>query len=584
MLPSQSIQALAVSPGIAIGRVTCLRRMVGNRPERRLIEESAVEGELARLADAQKRTREQITALRDALHDRLDTSGAEIFDAHLLLVDDKALNASVEERIRKQLLCAESAVYDAVEQFAAVFGEMSDEYLRERAADLRDVGNRILSNLAGSASGMRFSGRRILAAPTLAPSDTVQLDRDKVLGLAVEIGSATSHTAILARSLRIPAVVGISPMLLEQLSADDTMIIDGFSGQVIINPDERTKEAYRLKAKTAGEFLEKLERDSALRPETTDGFIVELAANIDAQASYSEAREVGARGVGLFRTEFMFLDAANIPGEDEQFEIYKKLLSDAGDDPVTVRTMDIGGDKTFSGVYRVPEENPFLGLRGIRLSLYERPDLFRVQLRALLRAGVYGNLRVMIPMVTSVLEVEETRAFIANLEEELRQSRIDFAPLCLGVMIETPAAALLADKLAPIVDFFSIGSNDLVQYTMAVDRGNERVAYLYRPTHPAILRLIDCCVTAAKRNNIFVGVCGQMAGDPATAVLLMGLGVHELSMSPGSIALIRRVIRSMSLHEAAQTARAAMECRNAAESMELVQQLLARRVPEIAAL
>ncbi len=246
--------------------------------------------------------------------------------------------------------------------------------------------------------------------------------------------------------------------------------------------------------------------------------------------------------------------------------------------------MDIGGDKTFSGVYRVPEENPFLGLRGIRLSLYERPDLFRVQLRALLRAGVYGNLRVMIPMVTSVLEVEETRAFIANLEEELRQSRIDFAPLCLGVMIETPAAALLADKLAPIVDFFSIGSNDLVQYTMAVDRGNERVAYLYRPTHPAILRLIDCCVTAAKRNNIFVGVCGQMAGDPATAVLLMGLGVHELSMSPGSIALIRRVIRSMSLHEAAQTARAAMECRNAAESMELVQQLLARRVPEIAAL
>ncbi len=584
MACSRSIQALAVSPGIAIGRVMCLHRLVGNRPDRREVAESEVAGELERLAGALKRTREQITSLRDALRDRLDRAGAEIFDAHLLLVDDKALNAAIGERIRSKRLCAEFAVFDAVEEFAAVFGEMSDEYLRERAVDLRDVGNRILSNLTNSAPDTHFSGRRIVAAPTLAPSDTVQLDRSKVLGLAVEVGSATSHTAILARSLRIPAVVGLPPEVMEQLSGDDTMIIDGFSGKVIINPDDRTKEAYRLKAKTAGEFLEQLERDSALRPETADGFIVELAANIDAQAKYDEAREVGAHGVGLFRTEFLFLDAAAIPGEDEQFEIYKRLLTDAGDDPVTVRTMDIGGDKSFSGVYRAPEENPFLGLRGIRLSLYERPDLFRVQLRALLRAGVYGNLRVMIPMVTSVLEVEETRKVISELEDELRASHTEFAPLSLGVMIETPAAALLADKLAPIVDFFSIGSNDLVQYTMAVDRGNERVAYLYRPTHPAILRLIDCCVTAAKRNNIFVGVCGQMAGDPATAVLLMGLGVHELSMSPGSVPLIRRVIRSLSLYEAAQTARAAMECRNAAESLALVQDLLARRVPEIAAL
>jgi phosphotransferase system enzyme I (PtsI) len=584
MAAARSFQALAVSPGIAIGHVMCLHRLVGNRPERRVVAEGEVENELARLADALKRTREQITSLRDALRDRLDRAGTEIFDAHLLLVDDKALNAAFAERIRSRKFCAEFAVFDSVEQFAAVFGEMSDEYLRERAVDLRDVGSRILSNLTDAAPELSFSGRRIVAAPTLAPSDTVQLDRSKVLGLAVEIGSATSHTAILARSLRIPAVVGIPAELLDQLSADDTMIIDGFSGKVIVNPDERTIEAYRLKAKTAGEFLERLERDSALRPETTDGFIVELAANIDAQASYTEAREVGAHGVGLFRTEFMFIDPAKIPGEDEQFEIYKKLLTDAGDDPVTVRTMDIGGDKSFSGVYRAPEENPFLGLRGIRLSLYERPDLFRVQLRALLRAGVYGNLRVMLPMVTSVLEVEETRDFIAKLEEELRGDHIEFAPLSLGVMIETPAAALLADKLAPLVDFFSIGSNDLVQYTMAADRGNERVAYLYRPTHPAILRLIDCCVTAAKHNNIFVGVCGQMAGDPATAALLVGLGVHELSMSPGSVALIRRVIRSLSLHEAARTARAAMECRNAAESMKLVQQLLARRLPELAAL
>ena len=584
MTATQTILALAVSPGVAIGRVMALRRLVGNRPERRVITDSDIPAELERLEGALKRTREQLTALRDALRGRLDRSGVEIFDAHLLLVDDKALLSSIDTRIRKEHLGVEFAVYSAIEEFAAVFGEMSDEYLRERAVDLHDVGSRILANLTDAAPESEFSGRRIVVAPTLAPSDTVRLDRSKVLGIAVEIGSATSHTAILARSLRIPAVVGIPQGLLDQLSGDDTMIVDGYSGKVIVNPDERTVEAYRLKAKTAGEFMEQLERDSALRPETADGFIVELAANIDAHASYDEARAVGANGVGLFRTEFLFSDASHIPGEDEQFDIYKRLLTEAGDDPVTVRTMDIGGDKAFSGVYRSNEENPFLGLRGIRLSLYERPDLFRTQLRALLRAGVFGNLRVMVPMVTSVLEVEETRAIVAELEKELRAAHREFAPLCLGVMIETPAAALLADKLAPMVDFFSIGSNDLVQYTMAADRGNERVAYLYRPTHPSILRLIEFCVAAAKRSNIFVGVCGQMAGDPATAALLVGLGVHELSMSPGSIPLIRRVVRSLSLHEVSGVARQAIDCRNASEAMKLVQDLLAERVPEIAAL
>ena len=584
MASSQTIQALAVSPGIAIGRVMSLRRLVGKRPERRIITDADVDGELARLAEALKRTREQLAALRDALRGRLDTSGVEIFDAHLLLVEDKALLSSVEERIRKEHLGVEFAVYSSIEQFSAVFSEMPDEYLRERAVDLHDVGNRILANLTDAAPESEFSGRRIVVAPTLAPSDTVRLDRDKVLGIAVEIGSATSHTAILARSLRIPAVVDIPPGLLDQLSGDDTMIIDGYSGKVLVNPDERTVEAYRLKAKTAGEFMEQLERDSALRPETVDGFIVELAANIDAHASYADARAVGAHGVGLFRTEFMFSDASHLPGEDEQFDVYKQLLTEAGDDPVTVRTMDIGGDKAFGGVYRSNEENPFLGLRGIRLSLYERPDLFRTQLRALLRAGIFGNLRVMLPMVTSVLEVEEVRKIIAELERDLRDEHREFAPLCLGVMIETPAAALLADKLAPMVDFFSIGSNDLVQYTMAADRGNDRVAYLYRPTHPSILRLIDFCVAAAKRNNIFVGVCGQMAGEPATALLLIGLGVHELSMSPGSIPLIRRVVRSLSLHEATAVARRAIDCRVASEAMELAQKLLEERVPELAAL
>ena len=580
---TQTIQAIPVSPGIAIGRVQQLHP-ASRRPEPRRIPVEEVAAELRRFDAARAATRKQLAALQEKLRSRLGGE-ADIFGAQMLLVDDRMLLSGVEHNIHDEHYCAEYSLYAAADHFASVLGAVSDEYLRERAADLRDVANRLLDNLSeAERETPEMDARRIVAAPILTPSETARLDRDKVLGFAVETGSATCHAAILARSMRIPAVAGVPGAVFEQLGADDLLIIDGFSGKVIINPGERVIEAYRLKKQAAGRLASELERDRTLLPETTDGFLVELAANIESAEAFADAKAAGAGGVGLFRTEFLFMDPERIPGEEEQFQIYKSLLIAVGDEPVTIRTMDLGGDKFSTGVHHLPEANPFLGLRGIRLSLYARRDLFDTQLRALLRAGVYGNLRVMIPMVTSVLEVEETRAFIAGLEEELRQSRTDFAPLCLGVMIETPAAALLADKLAPIVDFFSIGSNDLVQYTMAVDRGNERVAYLYRPTHPAILRLIDCCVTAAKRNKIFVGVCGQMAGDPATAVLLMGLGVHELSMSPGSVALIRRVIRSLSLHEAAQTARAAMECRNAAESMALVQQLLARRVPEIAAL
>jgi len=578
---TQTIQAIPVSPGIAIGRVLQVHA-AGHRPEARRIPAEGVAAELRRFDAARAATRGQLAALQEKLRGRL-VGEADIFDAQLLLVDDRMLLSGVEHRIRDEHYCAEYAVYAAADHFASVLGAVSDEYLRERAADLRDVAGRLLENLSeAEAKTPEMDVRRIIAAPVLTPSETARLDRDKVLGFAVETGSATCHAAILARSMRIPAVAGVPGAVFENLRAEDLMIIDGFSGKVIINPGERTVEAYRLKKQATGKLVSELERDSTLLPETTDGFWVELAANIENAEAFADAKKAGARGVGLFRTEFLFMKPERIPGEEEQFQIYKSLLLAAGDEPVTIRTMDLGGDKFSTGVHHIPEANPFLGLRGIRLSLYERRDLFDTQLRALLRAGVYGNLRVMIPMVCSTLEVAETREIIARIGREFSEAGVEHvANLPLGAMIETPAAAMIADRLAGMVDFFSIGTNDLIQYTMAVDRGNERVAYLYRPTHPAVLQMIRKCVEAAVANNIFVSVCGQMGGDPMLTPLLLGLGVHELSMSPESIPVVRRVIRSLSRHEAEEAAARALACSNAAEALEIAEALLKRCAPEI---
>ncbi len=584
-LPSQTFQVIAVSPGIAIGRV--MRVQLHNRlvePEPHRISEEEVESELGRYREALTRTREQLVELQNQIRARLDSRDADIFEAHLLLVDDRTLSAEVEKVIRNEHYYAEYALYRASEHFAGVFSGMQDEYLRERAADIRDVAARILSNLREAHSDeLDLDDRRIIVASSLSPSETARLDRKKVLGFAVETGSATSHTAILARSMQLPAVVGIPPELPEKLTADDKLIIDGFTGKLIVNPDGRTEEAYRLKAEATGALISELERENDLRPETTDGFMVQLAANIDSSDNLEEAKRAGAAGVGLFRTEYLFINRDTLPGEEEQFEIYKQLLVAADESPVIVRTLDVGGDKFNSSIYRAVEQNPFLGLRGVRLCLHERRDIFETQLRALLRAGIYGNLRVMLPMVSSVREVIEVRSIIEQLQQKLAAEKLEFSStLSLGIMVETPAAALMAEKFAPLVDFFSIGSNDLVQYTMAIDRGNDRVAYLYRPGHPAILELIRMTVAAAKRHNIWVSVCGQMAADAYLVPFLVGLGVHELSMAPASIGIVRRVIRGLSMDQAEIAVREALDCANASDSMAIAEALLRKCAPEIA--
>lgn len=581
----KTVQAIAVSPGIAIGRVMQIRENSRfQEPELVRILPEDTDKEIARFHTSLENARAQLADLQKEVRQKLNTTGADIFEAHLLILEDKTLVNEVEKQIRTGLCSSEYAIFLAVEKFAAVFGAMKDEYLRERATDIRDVASRVLDCLGNiRREGISIKDRRIIIANNLTPSETARLNPKNVLGFASETGSVTSHTAIIARSMQLPAVVGIPAELTETLTADDKVIIDGYSGKLIINPDERTEEAYRLRAKAAGKLISQLAQEKSLNSETTDGFCCQLAVNLDSLEKLDEAGQTGAEGIGLFRTEFLFMNRTELPDEDEQVEVYKKLLVANGDASVIIRTLDVGGDKYDSVIYRNNEQNPFLGLRGIRLCLHERPDLFRTQLRALLRAGVSGNLYVMIPMVSSVREVVTTRELISELQAELKAEGKEFVShLNFGIMVETPAAAIMADRIAPLVDFFSIGTNDLLQYTMAIDRSNERVAYLYRPSHPAILELIRQVVAAARKHNIFVSVCGQMAADPFLVPLLLGLGVNELSVPPAAVPIIRRTIRSLAMSEAEEMTRQALLCSNASDSLELSSQLLKKSAPEIA--
>lgn len=581
-VPTCTVQATPVAGGIAIGRVMRIHGEV--RPVHQVtIDPADIPTELERFHAALDLTRDQLHKLQNKLREKLHDSEAGIFDAHLLLVEDKTMTMEVERGISEELVDAETAVFRAMDKFAAAFSAVEDVYLRERAGDIRDVGQRIADNLSSAGvQELAYDEPRIVIAATLTPSETVGMDREKVLGFAVETGSATSHTAILARSLQLPAVVGLSRELLDSLTVADKIIVDGFSGKVIVNPDPGTEEAYRVKKREADDIFRQLRGESELHAVTTDGFVIEIVANVEAQEDYSEIRKNGANGIGLFRTEFLFMDDRHLPDEDEQFEIYKKLMISAGNDPVTIRTMDIGGDKLNSGIVRTEEQNPFLGLRGIRLCLRERRDLFETQLRALMRAGVHGNMQIMLPMISCMDELLETKKIIAGLKVELTARGVPFADsIPLGVMIETPSAAMTADRFALEADFFSIGSNDLIQYTIAADRSNERVAHLYRPGHPAILRLIRFTVEEALKQNIPVAVCGQIAEDTLMIPFLVGLGVNELSMSPVAMPLIKKLIRSLSMHECGELAAKAMQCDNSGDVMELSRDMIRRCAPEL---
>lgn len=573
------------SPGIAIGPARVVRKTAVHVVEH-VLAESEVTGEIGRFGAAVAASRAQLeeVARRHLAEGRSEL--AAILEAHLLIAQDPAILEEVEDRIRSRLRNAEAVVSGVVGEHAATLAALPDAYLAERAADVRDVGDRIIRNLLGlpdPAERLRpadgLAGRPagaatpeaagIILAHDLAPSDTAQLDRRQVLAFVTETGGPTSHTAIMARALEIPAVVGTGEFGAEAPEGA-TVIVDGDRGVVVLQPDEETIAGYRSRQAERAAERQRLAGLRDLPAVTTDGRRVELAANLGHPREAARALEQGAAGVGLYRTEFLFLDRPTLPGEDEQYEAYRAVAEAFGERPVIIRTLDIGGDKEVPALGLPGEANPFLGWRALRISL-ERQDLFRTQLRALWRAAAHGNVMVMFPMVTTVDEVRLAKAALASAGEELAaEGQARGGKLAVGIMVETPAAATIADILAKEVDFFSLGTNDLTQYTLAVDRGNERVSHLYDPFHPAVLRLVARTLESAHQAGIWCGMCGEMAGDVAAAPFLVGIGVDELSMSPVSIPPVKEAIRGMSAARAAEAARKALNARSGAEARQLL--------------
>jgi phosphotransferase system enzyme I (PtsI) len=532
-----------VSGGVARGVV----RVIGGRfeePRFRLIAKDRVAEELATFEGALQTTRRELEGLIRRLDTEADKQSREIIEMHLMVLDDGLINDQAKKLIREERMCAEFAYFRVAKDCMDSFARIPDAYLRERALDIKDVAQRVLQHLTGDCRDDGSGDEpAICIAHDLTPSETAQLDRQKVLGFAVELGSRTSHTAIVARSLNLPAVVRLHD-LLEELHNGDKVLLDGDDGLLILNPSEATLALYRARELEAEKREAKLLAGSGAPAITKDGRRITVGANAEFVEELPHIRECGAEGVGLFRTEFLYLEDPEAP-EDRLTEAYIQVVKAASPNLVVFRTLDIGGDKLDPAYKGEDEQNPFLGWRGIRVSL-ARPKMFREQLRAMLRASLHGPVGIMYPMVCSVREVMEANEHLAECRRELEEEGLVFThPVQRGAMIEIPSAATIADLLAPHVDFFSIGTNDLVQYTLAVDRVNERVSDLYQPTHPAVLRLIRNVVEAAHQKGVWVGICGEMAGDVAATPLLVGLGLDELSASSGQVARVKHAIRQL---------------------------------------
>jgi phosphoenolpyruvate-protein phosphotransferase (PTS system enzyme I) len=513
----------------------------GLKPERENISGDEIDAELERFQEAIEAIVTKLSETRDRLKESAGEEEAAIFDAHVEIAQDPELFSEVEERVRN-LSSPEAAVLAVGEAYAEMFAGMEDEYLRARADDVRDVAHQIAAELMDrGAEGLEsLKNPSIILARSLVPSDTARLPKGMALGFVTAEGSKTSHVSIMARSMGIPAVVGVGSALEEAYDAE-TLAVDGGEGYAVANPDPDVLAEFERKQEAANAERSALEEFRHLEARTRDGRRVEVSANLGSVDEAEEALSWGAEGVGLFRTEFLFMERPELPSEDEQYEAYRRVARAFGEKPVIIRTLDVGGDKNLPGVDQPEEKNPFLGWRGIRMSL-DVPGLFKPQLRAVLRAGAHGNLKVMFPMVADVEELRTAKKILADCEEELRTEGKETGTVEVGVMIETPAAAICAGQLAPEVAFFSIGTNDLVQYTLAADRGNERLWCLQSARHPAVLKLIKDTCDAANVNDVWVGVCGEAAGEPALIPKLIGLGVTELSMSAPLIPKAKKII------------------------------------------
>ncbi len=542
-------KGIAVSPGIATGPLVLLYADEHIVRKRRIRPEDT-NGEITRFEAALFKTRQQIQEIRNQLATSIGEADASIFDAHLLSLEDSSLIESVKEQVHSRLVNVDFAYEQVVRSYTRKMRELDDDYFRERAGDFLDVSRRVLRNLQGKVQTelQNLDTPSIVLAHDLSPSDTAGMDRKLVLGLATEAGSRTSHSAIMARSLNLPAVVGLKE-LIGKFEPGVEVLIDGYEGLLIVSPTEQTKYEYGQREQLHHAVDVKLDALRETIPVTIDQRRLIVSANVEILEDLPLIKEHGAEGVGLLRTEYLFLNQDESPSEDQQVSMYVEMARACKPHHVIIRTLDIGGDKKRPHLGIEQEVNPFLGYRGIRYSL-GRPDIFRTQLRAIARASAEGNVRVMFPMVCDLSELKAARRLLDEVREELRQQNVPQADkIEIGVMIEVPSAALTADILAAHVDFFSIGSNDLIQYTLAIDRGNESVSALYQPAHPAVLRLMQTVVEAAHRNNIWVGVCGEMASDVILMPALVGLGIDELSAGAASIPRIKRAIQALNYEE-----------------------------------
>lgn len=531
---------MAASEGVAFG--PAFVHAPGKlEAERKFIEEAEVERETARYHEAVETVTKKLSATAEEMREAGGTSEAGIFEAHIEMAEDPELAEGVEERV-KSLESPEAAVLAVGEGFAGMLSEMEDEYMAARADDVRDVTAQIAAELIGcGAAGMAvLDTPSVILARSLAPSDTARIPKGMALGFVTAEGSKTSHVSIMARSMGIPAVVGVGNAIEESLSAS-VVAIDGTSGYAVADPDPETEREFERKQAADDEEKAALDEFRNVEGRTKDGRRIEVSANLGSAKEAADAIAYGAEGVGLFRTEFLFMERDVLPTEDEQYEVYRQAVEAFGERPVIFRTLDVGGDKDLPGVEQPHEENPFLGWRGIRMCL-DVPELFKPQLRALLRASSHGNLKVMFPMVANASEIVAAKRLISECREELTSEGTEFGEIEVGVMVETPAAAICASDLAPEVSFFSIGTNDLVQYTLAADRGNEKLEHLQAADHPAVLRLIGMTCEAAREAGVWVGVCGEAAGEPDLIPRLVELGVTELSMSAPRIPRAKKVL------------------------------------------
>lgn len=578
------MRGVAVSPGIVIGKAYVRQREEVVVPNF-VVDPSKVDDEVARFHAALSQTRAEIEATQRQLENTIGEDHAKMFDAHLLVLEDTMALEDTERLIREQLMCAEFAFNRVIGRILDSFDKIGDPYLKERRTDIQDVRRRLLRALTGQQvkSFGAVNEESVIIAHDLLPSDTALIDRRYVLAIATDAGGRTSHAAILARSYGIAAVVGLED-LTAKVRHGDRIIVDGNHGTVVLRPTEATVREFEAARQRFVEIERQLLTLKEFPAITLDGRTIELSANIKSPEDAQLAIAKGARGVGLYRTEYFFLDRSELPSEEQQVVAYRSVLEEMAPETVIFRTLDVGGDKFASYLGAGASElNPFLGSRGIRF-LLARPDIFRTQLRAFYRASPAGALKIMFPMITGLEEVRAAHALIDRVRTELTAEGHAFDPnVEVGVMIETPGAVAIADLLAREADFFSIGSNDLIQYTLAVDRGNARISYLYEPMHPSVLRLIHNTVEAGHGEQIWVGMCGEVAGDPLYSVLLVGLGLDELSISAYMIPEVKRIIRSITYDEAKMLVRKAMGLSTAAEIRQLVASVMHERFPELMA-